>query len=139
MLTEVTAFNRHLTEVRGLSDSTCDVRCRHVVEFLVDRFGGSPVNISELVPLDASRFVLRRTRGLAPSAVKTVGISLRSYLLFKASRGTPTTALIAALPRVALWRLAGLPDILSSDEVRQLLGAFNRNSPTGAYSGERDR
>ncbi len=128
---EVTAFNRHLTEVRGLSDSTCDVRCRHVAEFLVDRFGGSPVDISELVPLDVSRFVLRRTRGLAPSAVKTVGISLRSYLLFKASRGIPTTALVAALPRVALWRLAGLPDILSSDEIRQLLGAFNRNSPTG--------
>ena len=128
---EVTSFNRHLTEVRGLSDSTCSARCRHVLEFLIDRFGSSSVNISKLVPQDVSRFVLRRTRGLAPSAVKTVGISLRSYFLFKASRGIPTTALIAALPRVALWRLARLPDVLSSDEIRQLLGAFDRNSRTG--------
>ncbi len=128
---EVTAFNRHLTEVRGLSDSTCYVRCRQVFEFLVDRFGRGPVNISKLVPLDVARFVQRRTRGLAPSAVKTVGISLRSYFLFKASSGIPTTSLIAALPRVALWRLAGLPDVLSSDEIRQLLSSFDRNSPTG--------
>jgi integrase/recombinase XerD len=32
---------------------------------------------------------------------------------------------------VAQWRLGGLPDVLSSDEVRQLLNAFNLSSATG--------
>lgn len=119
---EVTVFNHHLTEVRGLSDSTCSLRCRHVFEFLVDRFGSGPVNISNLVPLEVARFVLRRTRALAPSAVKTVGISLRSYFIFKASRGIPTTAFIAALPRVALWRLAELVERLRARGVPAVSG-----------------
>lgn len=128
---ELANFDRHLVEVRGLADSTCSVRQRHVLEFLVDRFGASPVRISKLVPADVVRFVMRRTRGLAPGTVKSIGISLRSYFLFKASCGTPTTALIAALPRVALWRLAGLPEVLSPAEIRQLLDAFDRGSATG--------
>lgn len=128
---ELKDFNRHLVEVRGLSDSTCSVRRLHVLEFLVDQFGKSPVCISKLVPGDVVRFVMRRTRGLAPATVKGVGISLRSYLLFKASCGTPTAGLIAALPRVALWRLAGLPEVLSSSEIEQLLNAFDRGSATG--------
>jgi hypothetical protein len=32
-------FNRHLVEVRGLCDSTCAVRLRHVHELLIDHFG----------------------------------------------------------------------------------------------------
>lgn len=50
---------------------------------------------------------------------------------FKAISGTPVTALIAALPRVALWRLGGLPDVLSPEEVRRLLSAFDRSNATG--------
>lgn len=128
---ELANLNRHLVEVRGLSESTCCVRRGHVLEFLVDRFGTGSVDISKLVPADVVSFVMRRTRGLAPNAVKSVGISLRSYFLFKTSRGIPTTALIAALPRVALWRLGGLPDVLSPEEIKRLLNAFDHNSATG--------
>ncbi|WP_176385995.1 site-specific integrase [Paraburkholderia youngii] len=129
--TELAEFKRHLAEVRGLSDSTCTVRVRQVHEFLVDRFGAGPVQISRLTPDDIVRFVMRRTNGLAPATIKGIGISLRSYLLFESSRGTPTETLIAALPRVAQWRLSGLPEVLSSVEVRQLLKAFDRSSATG--------
>ncbi|WP_224039720.1 site-specific integrase [Paraburkholderia unamae] len=128
---EVADFDRHLAEVRGLSDSTRDVQRRQVSEFFVDRFGTGTVNISKLTPADVARFLQRRTRGLAPKSIKGIGISLRSYLTFKASLGVPTTALVAALPRVALWRLAGLPDILSRDEIQPLLTAFDRNNATG--------
>ena len=128
---ELAGFERHLVEVRGLSDSTCTVRRRDVLEFLVDRFGTSTVRISKLVPADVVRFVMRRTRGLAPGSVRSVILSLRSYFLFKASCGTPTTSLIAALPRVALWRLAGLPEVLTPVETGQLLNAFDRDSATG--------
>jgi len=128
---ELDDFTLHLVEVRGLSVSTCAVQRRHVLEFLVDRFGTNSVRISALVPADVIRFVMHRTSGLVPSAVKDIGISLRSYFRFKASRGTPTTNLIAALPRVALWRVARLPEVLSSSEIRQLLHAFDHDSATG--------
>ncbi|OUL73404.1 hypothetical protein CA603_43770 [Paraburkholderia hospita] len=128
---EVADFDRHMSEVRGLSESSRYVRRRDVTEFLVDRFGSGLIRIANLCPSDIENFVLRRTRGLAPSTIKGVGIALRSYFLFKSSCGIPTTTLIAALPRVALWRLSGLPDILSPEEIRQLLSAFDRNSATG--------
>ncbi|MBP0639669.1 site-specific integrase [Cupriavidus sp. AcVe19-6a] len=129
--TELAAFNRHLLEVRGLSDSTCTVRLWHVRDFLVDRFGAGPIRVSTLAPIDVARFVTRYTRGWTPGSIKTVGISLRGYFLFKASRGLSTKNLIAALPRVAHWRLAGLPEILSAIEIQQLLNAFDRKTATG--------
>jgi site-specific recombinase XerD len=128
---ELAGFERHLVEVRGLSDSTCTVRLRDVRDFLVDRFGMSTVRASTLVPADVIRFVMRRTSGLAPGSVSSVALSLRSYFRFKASCGTSTTSLIAALPRVAVWRLARVPNFLTPVEIRQLLNAFDRDSATG--------
>ncbi|MDQ0627197.1 hypothetical protein QFZ39_006472 [Paraburkholderia graminis] len=119
-------FTLHLVEVRGLSVSTCAVLRRHVLEFLVDRFGTNSVRTSKLVPANVIRFVMHRMRALVPSAVKDIGISLRSYFGLRPCRGTPITNLIAALPRVALWRVAGLPEVLSSSEIRQLLHTFPR-------------
>ena len=128
---ELAGFERHLIEVRGLANSTCTVRLRDVRQFLVDRFGTSTVRVSTLVSADVVRFVMRRTTGLGPGSVNSVVLSLRSYFRFKASCGTSTTSLIAALPRVALWRLTGLPNFLTPAEIKQLLNAFNRDSATG--------
>ena len=58
-------------------------------------------------------------------------LSLRCYFAFRASQGAQTSALIAALPRVAQWRLAGLPQVLSNAEIEQLLSAFDRYQATG--------
>lgn len=128
---EIADFDRHLSEVRGLSDSTRYARRRDITEFLVDRFGTGTISIANLTPDDVEHFVLSRTRGLAPRTIKGVGNSLHSYFLFKSSCGIPTATLIAALPPVASRRLAGLPDILAPDEIRNLLSAFDRNSAIG--------
>ena len=128
---ELAIFTQYMTEVRGLSESTRHVRRRHiggVPRRLLQRTADRDI---EDVPADVVRFVMRRTRGLTPGSVKSIGGSLRSYLRFKSISGTPVTALIAALPRVALWRLDGLPDVLSPEEVRRLLSAFDRSNATG--------
>jgi integrase len=131
ILAELTDFDRHLVEVCGLSGSTCSVRLRHVRDFLVDSFGTDPIQISMLVPADLTRFVRCYTQKWAPCSVKSIGNSLRSYFRFKTSQGVATDALIATLPRVAQWRLAGLPDVLSPTEISQLLNAFDRKTATG--------
>jgi integrase/recombinase XerD len=128
---ELTDFDHHLIEVRGLAASTRTVRLRHLLEFLTDRFGRGSIRIPTLAPSDVARFMTRYTAGLAPGSIKAAGISLRSYFLFKASRGQSTKALIAALPRVAQWRLAGLPKVLSVAEIKRLLNAFDRSTATG--------
>lgn len=128
---ELADFDRHLTEVRGVSVTTRATRLHHLRDFLIDRFGTRAVNLNTLTPEDIARFMRRYTTVWAPASIKAAGISLRNYFSFKASRGVPTTALIAALPRIAQWRLAGLPQVLSAQEIEQLLRAFDRRQATG--------
>ena len=57
------------------------------------------------------------------------GVTLRSYLRFRAMQyGDCIQDLIAAVPRVAGWRLAALPDTFSDTEIGQLLSSFDRNT-----------
>jgi len=128
---ELADFDRHLADVRGLAASTRVVRLRHVLDFLTGCVGAGPVTLTALAPADVARFMARHTAGLAPGSIKGVGISLRSYFLFRAMRGEQTKTLIAALPRVAQWRLAGLPQTLSAAEIKRLLHAFDRSRATG--------
>ncbi len=128
---ELEAFGGHLVDVRGLAASTRGVRMRHLMDFLTDRFGVGPVAVSTLAPADVASFMTRYTAGWAPGSIKVAGSSLRSYFMFKAIQGKPMKSLIAALPRVAQWRLARLPQYLSATEIERLLSAFDRSTATG--------
>ena len=128
---ELENFERYLVDVRGLAPSTRSVRRRHLRDFLSAHFGSGPIQLSSLGPADIARFVDRYTAGWAPASIKQAGISLRSYLAYRATHGEQTTALMAALPRVAQWRLAGLPQVLSDAEITRLLDAFDRSTATG--------
>jgi hypothetical protein len=121
---ELQRFGAYLTEVRGLSIATRDTRLRHVRDFLRSRFGGAAVEIGDAEPADIARFMMVYTVDWKPASVRSAGNSLRSYLHYKAVLGTQTTALIAAIPSVAQWRLASLPKALSASELKRLLGAL---------------
>ena len=128
---ELADFDGHLTDVRGLSQITRSVRLRHLQNFLIDCFGDGEVQVSSLEPTNVTRFMAQYTADWVPTSIRVVCTSLRSYFTYKASRGEQTAALIAVLPRVAQWRLAGLPKQLSDEEIKRLLGAFDRRSATG--------
>lgn len=128
---ELAEYKQHLLEVRGLSNSTCTTRLRHIRDFLEDRFGTGPLRVSTLTPVDVARFVARYTQQWAPVSIKTIGHSMRSYFRFLAIRGASTKGLAAALPRVAQWRLSRLPDALSATEINLLLNAFDRKTAIG--------
>jgi site-specific recombinase XerD len=128
---ELADFDRYLIEVRGVSVTTRATRLRHLRDFLIDQFGTRAVNLNTLRPEDIAHFMRRYTAGWAPASINAAGISLRIYFSFKASCGVPTTTLIAALPCIAQWRLAGLPQVLSTQEIERLLRAFDRRQATG--------
>ncbi len=128
---ELEDFDRFLADVRGLSASTRSVRVRHVRDFLSERFGTGPVQLSSLGPTDIALFMGHYTAGWAPASIRQACTALRSYFSFRSTWGAQTTPLIAALPRVAQWRLAGLPQVLSAEEITQLLNAFDRSRETG--------
>jgi len=128
---ELDVFGTYLTEVRGLRMVTRDTHLQYVRDFLLDRFGFGDVEIGSLEPADIVQFIMGYTAGWKPGSVRTVCNSLRSYLRYKAVVGTHTGALIAAIPCVAQWRLAGLPKALSALEVQTLLSAFDRKTVGG--------
>ncbi len=56
--------------------------------------------------------------------------SLRSYLRYRASLGDDVTALLPVITSPAGWRLTGLPQTLTSDEVERLLNSFDPSLPS---------
>ena len=128
---ELKAFDHYLACVRGLSSSTRSARWRYVRDFLFDCFGTGSIVLATIKPADVMHFMTRYTARLTPASICAVNVSLRSYFAFRATKGEPTAALSAALPQVAQWRLAGLPQQLSEAEIQQLLGAYNRRTATG--------
>lgn len=129
---ELVAFDQHLRDVLGLSPLTRSARVRHVKAFLDDRFRGcAAVHLCAIGSADVVRFVARYTAGWTPGSIKVISTSLRSYFAFRAVQGDSTTVLAAALPHVAQWRLAGLPQALSAEEIGRLLDAFDRRRASG--------
>lgn len=128
---ELSEFDRYLTDVRGLAVDTRSVRLRYLRDFLNEHFCRRPLQLDLLTPANIANFIMHYTAGWAPGSIKQANNSLRSYFGFRASRGDNTVALIAALPRIVEWRLAGLPQVLTTLEIDQLLSAFDQESATG--------
>lgn len=128
---ELDLFDQHLATVRGLQDTTRHGQLKHVRDFLLAQFADGTVDVTTLTPCDVDRFTRQHTAGWKPASVKQLCIALRSYLRFKAAQGLDTARLSSALPQVAQWRLSGLPNALSAQEVERLLGAFDRHTATG--------
>jgi site-specific recombinase XerD len=57
--------------------------------------------------------------------------ALRSLLRFLHAEAMTRTALVDAVPRVASWRLSGLPEPLTGQQVQVLLAACDASSPVG--------
>ncbi|MFM0101197.1 site-specific integrase [Paraburkholderia nemoris] len=128
---ELRRFDTYLKDVRGLAPATRLYRLRYVRDFLLAQFGWGPIALECLKPDDICRFVIDRATGCQPRTAGIIGDCLRSYLRLRRLQGQPTEALTAAVPRVAHWRLAALPDSLTDSELKGFVNAFDRTCPTG--------
>jgi site-specific recombinase XerD len=128
---ELQQFESHLDGDCGLASSTRGQRVRIVRRFLKSRFGNSPIDVSRLKTRTIHRFVINGLEGCKPSTGGVIGVALRSYLRYRALQGDKVQALVAAVPTVAAWRLSGLPEALSAEELRRFLNVFDRRSVSG--------
>src|SRR5260370_27747176 len=128
---ELGDFEHHLKEVRGLANCSRQTYLRHVRGFLLGQFKTTHITVREVKRGDVLRFLKHYTDGWRPQSKVAVCNALRSYFRFKALHGEPTADLIAAFPKIANWRLARLPKTLGVTEIKQLLGAFDRDSVVG--------
>ena len=128
---ELERFDIYLVDVCGLAAATRLYRLRYVREFLVAQFPTRSIDLSRLKPADICRFVTQRAQGLKPRTAGIIGDCLRSYFRFAGVQGHATERLIAAVPRVAHWRLASLPGVLTERELNNVLRSFDRTTATG--------
>lgn len=122
-------FARYLVEERGLSQSTVGNYLPPIRSFLGEHFGTGPLLLNELGPADVTRYLLRyfssrRARSCMASA-------LRSFFRFLLLKGDTTIDLANAVPRIAYWRLSGVPKSLPPEQIEHLLKSCDRSHPAG--------
>jgi integrase/recombinase XerD len=127
---EVAAFHQYMEQTRGLARNTFTQRAQIVRRFLIDKFGQRPVVVAHLKTFDVRQFVLSRMSCWSPSSKQVIAGALRCYLRFRALSGDQVGALLAAIPKVANWRLAILPEVPAEKEVGLLLRSFDAFVPS---------
>ena len=126
---ELTRFDTHMRDVWGLAESTRRRRCRVVGEFLVEHFGERPISMTTVKATSIRRFILGE-QGRGTAAVAAIGVTIACYLRFRSISGDRVNELKAAIPRVARWRLASLPEVLTDTEIDELLSSFDQSFPS---------
>ena len=127
---ELAAFDAHMLDVGGLAVSTRRQRSRFIARFLEEQFGSRAIDIAEINPAAARRFVLGEQNKWSAGTINVVGGTMAAYLRFRATTGDKVTHLLNAIPRAAHWRLAALPDVLSDAEIDALLASFDQDFPS---------
>jgi len=127
----VDEYRRFLAKERGLVPLTIGHYARHLDRFLSDRFGTGRLHLGQLEVRDVAAFVQRQTHGHSRGHASSVVTGLRSFLRFARYRGYIEKELGSALPRVANWKLTGLPKYLSRGAARQVLAQCDRQTATG--------
>ena len=128
---EVDRFDEHLSHARGAAAATRACRRRYVGYFLVWRFGKAPVVPEDLSAQDMRRFLLDRSKVCGPGTVGVIATTLRSYLRYLVFGGHPVERLVDAVPGVAQWRKARLPQHLTIDQEERFLRGVDRTSALG--------
>jgi site-specific recombinase XerD len=125
------SFTQYLLQERGLKQITIDGYISAVRLFLHERFGCESVQPSELQPKDAADFILRRGQDCSSGHVRHLASALRSYFRFLYLHGETAVDLTISVPRVAGWRLSGLPKYLEPEQINLLLQSCDKSNPTG--------
>jgi integrase/recombinase XerD len=128
---ELACYEAYLSEVCGLSKNTQINRLHYAQLFLLHQFGRRPIIMKNVKSRAILRFVAQSSEGFKLSTAQVIASALRSYLRFRAFVGDQTEPLIAAIPRVAQWRLATVPKALSPTDIECLLNSFDRTTPIG--------
>jgi len=122
---ELHRFDAYMDHVRGLAPKTRSMHLLTVGRLLREQFGDRPVVISALTPEDLRRFVACQSeRYSRPGNAASMISALRGYFRFRTTCGDQVHGLIGVLAYPIQWKLATLPQALSSTEVERLEAAL---------------
>lgn len=124
-------YRDYLLTERGLTPGTVAGYVHLARPFLASRLRGEELDLAGLTAADAIAFVLATCPGRATGSAKLIVTVTRSLLDWLHLIGIVEVPLASAVPAVAGWRLAGLPEALTPGLLRALLGSCDRGTPTG--------
>ena len=124
-------FACYLRSERGLGEGTVAGYVAGVRPFVARRARDGWVCLAELTAAEVIEFIVAACPGRAPGPAKVIVTAMRSLLSWLHLEGTLAVSLAGAVPSVASRRLAGLPDPLTTAQVRGLLRACDRRSRVG--------
>jgi site-specific recombinase XerD len=124
-------YGAYLVQERGLAAGT--VACYlHVARlFFAVRAVDGELHLDRLNAAEVTEFVLTECAPRSVGSAKYVVCGLRSLLCYLYVAGHTEGQLEAAVPKVAGWRLAGLPVTFGRAEVARLLASCDRRSTFG--------
>ncbi len=125
----VERYRRYLIEEQGLAEDTVENYVRAAVEPFLDEYGDR--GLDTLDAGDVTRFVTRRCRHLSYAWSSHTVTGLRSFLGFALLEGLTERSLAAAVPSVARWSGAGLPQFLTQRQVAAMLASCDRRRAIG--------
>lgn len=124
-------FTRYLQQERRLAAMTTDRYATFVADWLTDRFGDGPANLSAVAAAETVGYVRRRAPTMACKTAKLMVSALRSFLGYARYRGYIKLDLAIGIPPVADWTRTAIPRGLPTRDVRRVLQHCNRRRPTG--------
>jgi site-specific recombinase XerD len=121
-------FTAWMRQHRGVRESTLGNYVPLVREFLA-ALG------DDAAAYDATRiraFILARARRAGHSRAKSVVNAVRMFLRFLAVCGDGPADLVAAVPRIAEWKLSSLPRYLPATDIERLVAVCQPTTTAGA-------
>ncbi|XYI03836.1 tyrosine-type recombinase/integrase [Sorangium sp. So ce1128] len=127
----VEAFDAHVRDACGLAPTTRHAYTRYARELLVDRYGAGPVDLAALTLTDVRAFVTARATRSTPGTANAIVTGVRSFLRYLQLQGLGDPRWRQALAGAAQWRLAALPRVLTDDQLKLFLAAFDHTTALG--------
>ena len=124
-------FDQYLDQILGLVPSTRQAKQRVARDFLGWRFGKTRLGLQRLNSKDPLGFITRRAPALGPSGIRALTAGLRSFLRFLHFSEHIPNDLCRAVPRLPLAPTDQPPQLLSQDQLHQLLRSFDKKSTGG--------
>jgi integrase/recombinase XerD len=126
-------YRTWLHEERGLAPVTVEGREQFARQFLTPRVSASDQRgVLGITGAELNEFLVRECGRVSVGSVACYAARLRSLLRFLAARWIADPGLAEAVPRVARWRQATVPQFPSRPDVERLLGSCDRGCATGA-------
>jgi site-specific recombinase XerD len=123
-------FRVYLIQERGLSAGTI-AGYLHVARLFFSARAGNGGLLEQLTAAEVTEFVLAECAPRSVGSAKYIVCGLRALLRYLYIAGHIEGQLEAAVPTVAGWRLAGLPDTFGRAEMARLLTSCDRRTTFG--------